>query len=182
MLLLLAGKTSCGKTTIAKELEKLGIKNIITYTSRPMRNGESQGDPYHFVTDEEFQVLSNQGYFAEETKYKVADGSIWRYGTAIGDIQKDNMCLIVNPDGLKYYSKLTSVDIYTVYLYADNGTIWNRLRQRGDDAAEATRRLEADNEDFKDILDYCDIAIKNNGNDTPEDVAKAIKYLYYTHK
>lgn len=182
MLLLIAGKTAVGKDSVCKYLEELGIKKIKTYTSRPMREYESQGEPYHFVTDDEFKILSEQGYFAEETSYKVADGSIWRYGTAIGDISKDNMCLIVNPDGLKYYSKLTTLDTYVVYLYADNGVIWNRLRQRGDDAAEAKRRLEADDEDFKDILDYCDIAIRNNGNESPEDIAKVIKYLYEMHK
>lgn len=178
MLLLLVGKTASGKTTIQSELEKLGIKKITTYTTRPMRENESEGNPYYFLSDEEFKVMDSQGYFIETTSYEVATGDTWRYGTSIYDTQEDNACLIVNPDGLKFYSKLENLDICVIYLYSDTGTTWNRLRSRGDDNAEANRRIEADEYDFRDVLDYTDFAIRNNGQKSPEELAKIIKYLY----
>lgn len=176
-MIILCGMTSTGKTTVAKELEKLGIKNIVTYTSRPMREGEVEGINYHYLTDEEFKVLDEQGYFIESTSYEVAGGSVWRYGTAIGDLKNDR-CLVANPDGVKFYSRLSSLDTFIVYLFTNEAMIWNRLRGRGDDSNEARRRIEADREDFKDIMDYCDVAIKNDGSKTPEKMAKIIKDVY----
>lgn len=43
MKVILIGKTGAGKTSIAKELEKLGYPRLITDTTRPMREGEKDG-------------------------------------------------------------------------------------------------------------------------------------------
>ncbi len=37
-LLLLCGKSCAGKDTIQKELIKIGMKSVVTYTTRPPRN------------------------------------------------------------------------------------------------------------------------------------------------
>ena len=51
----LMGKSSTGKDTIYKELlaeEKLNLHKIVPYTTRPIREGEKNGEEY-FFTDEE---------------------------------------------------------------------------------------------------------------------------------
>src|SRR5690606_17118307 len=57
-----AGKSSLCEKAI-KEFEKLD--DIITYTTRSMRSNEEQGNPYHFVSKDEFQRLKDEGFFVE---------------------------------------------------------------------------------------------------------------------
>ena len=54
----LMGKSSSGKDTIYKRLmadTSLGLKNIVLYTTRPIRQGERDGMEYYFV-DEKISV------------------------------------------------------------------------------------------------------------------------------
>ena len=53
-MLLLVGKSASGKDTVKKELIKMGMKAVVTYATRPPRNGEIDGVTYHFITKEEF--------------------------------------------------------------------------------------------------------------------------------
>ena len=60
-MLVLVGKTCSGKDTIKKELVKLGMTPIIAYTTRPMRNGEVDGETYYFISKDEFEdILMNR--------------------------------------------------------------------------------------------------------------------------
>ena len=174
-MILLCGRTASGKNTIRDEIVKLGVKPIVTYTTRPMRKGEIDGVTYHFITNDDFLGKESEGFFAETTSYNVATGDIWHYGTAKEDLSGGRV-LIVNPDGLKAIKDMKDIKTTSFLIYADEETIWNRLMQRGDSEKEAKRRLQADNEDFKDINDYIDFFIRNEDCD-PKEVANLIIYL-----
>lgn len=48
------GPSGCGKTTMARFIEKaLGIPMLVSYTTRPKRDGEIDGIDHHFVTEAE---------------------------------------------------------------------------------------------------------------------------------
>lgn len=66
-MLILIGPSGVGKSTfLERTLEDYPhFVDIITCTSRPMRKGESEGKPYHFLTEEEFLRRVDTGYFAE---------------------------------------------------------------------------------------------------------------------
>ena len=66
----------------------------------------------------------------------------------------------------------------TFYITAGEETIWNRLRERGDNAAEARRRLNADDEDFSDIENDVDFSFSNDLGLKPELLAEMILYTY----
>ncbi len=175
-MILLCGKSCSGKDTIQKELIKLGMKSVVSYTTRPPRKGEIDGVTYHFITKEEFLDKEKQGFFAETTSYNVANGETWYYGSAIEDLTDDKVA-IVNPEGLRQIKKIKSLNPVTFCIMADEETIWNRLRQRGDDAAEARRRLNADDIDFADIDKDVDFSFRNVGL-KPELLAEMILYTY----
>jgi guanylate kinase len=67
------------------------FEDVITYTTRPMRKGESEGDPYHFVSPEKFEQLILQGFFVEWAKVhsnrygtpKQGLESVWSRGKAV---------------------------------------------------------------------------------------------------
>lgn len=178
-ILILVGKTSSGKDTIQKELIKLGMKSVVSYTTRPPRKGEINGVSYHFITEKDFLDKKNNGFFAETTSYNVAvnGGQTWYYGSAIKDLSQDKV-MIANPEGLRTLKKNNELNIFSFYLMVDEETIWNRLRQRGDNSEEARRRLNADDEDFKDIDKYVDFSFRNDTGLKPKTLAEMILNTY----
>ena len=176
-LLLLCGKSCAGKDTIQKELIKIGMKSVVTYTTRPPRNYETDGITYHFISKDEFLKKKEEGFFAETTFYDVSTGDRWYYGSAVEDLSDDKV-IIVNPHGLKQFKKLPELNPISFYITAGEETIWNRLRERGDNAAEARRRLNVDDEDFKDIDKVVDFSFSNDLGLKPELLAEMIFYTY----
>ena len=144
-MLILCGKTCSGKDTIKRELIARGLEGVVTYTTRPPRPGEIDGVNYHFITQQDFMNKKESGFFLETTSYKVASGETWFYGTA-KDSLKDDSVIIMNPDGIKVIHRHSELKAKPVIIYIDANekTILNRLRLRGDNPEEATRRLEAD--------------------------------------
>ena len=64
----LMGKSSSGKDTIYKELvsdEELRLKTIVPYTTRPIREGETDGVEYYFSGEEELEPLLADGKIIE---------------------------------------------------------------------------------------------------------------------
>lgn len=176
-MILLCGKTSAGKDFLQKELIKMGYKAVVSYTTRPPRKGEVDGMTYNFISEEEFFQKEKEGFFAETTHYDVATGETWHYGAAIQDLTSDKV-FIVNPEGLKQVRKMKTLNPVAFYLMADEETIWNRLRQRGDDAAEARRRLKSDDIDFEDIISNVDFCLKNDLGITPDVMASIVHKIY----
>lgn len=176
-MLILCGKSASGKDTLKKELIKMGMNSVVTYTTRLPRKGEIEGISYHFITKDEFIEREKQGFFAETASYNVATSETWYYGSAVEDLT-DNKVIIVNPHGLRQIRKIKSLNPIAFYITASEETIWNRLRQRGDDSAEARRRLNADDEDFAGIEKDIDFSFSNDLGLKPELLAEMILYTY----
>ena len=178
-ILLLLGKSCSGKTTIQRELAKLGFSAIVTYTTRPKRENEINGVTYNFISEEYFNVLKDGSFFATTSTYNVANGETWMYGTAMKDLA-DNKVIITNPKEFSELKNLKSDNLHPVsfYLSVNKGVIWHRLLNRGDSIEEALRRIDSDREDFLGIEHDVDIVIKNNGNVELDILANIIKYSY----
>ena len=177
-MLVLAGRTCSGKNTIADELKFRGYMQCVTYTSRPPRKGEVDGITYHFVSDDEFLKLREEGFFAEYVGYDTVNGKWW-YGTAKKDFEDcdDKKFIILNPAGIKKVKEM-GLPVKVVYIYANNRTITQRLKNRKDNPDEAQRRMKADAEDFRGFEEIADKIFYNNLDaDIKEVVDKIEKYI-----
>ena len=79
----LMGKSASGKDSIYKKiLEKAPgrFKTIVSYTTRPIRSGETEGVEYHFTDEDGFLKWEEQGKIIEERAYNTFHG-LWRYFT-----------------------------------------------------------------------------------------------------
>ena len=164
-MICILGKTASGKTSIVNKLVKLhNMKQIITYTSRPIRKNEKHDVTYHYISEDEFKQKILEGFFAEWKMYNTELG-IWYYGTALKDIEEadKNSIIILTPAGYKDVSEKFSKDMFiSIYIYADDSTILKRLKSRGDNENEAVRRLQHDSIDFEGIENEVDYIVYNN--------------------
>lgn len=174
-MIAILGKTCAGKDTVKKELIKMGLYPIVTYTTRPKRKGEKRGQTYHYINKFIFKLLKRFNFFAETTSYNVANGDTWYYGTAKKDLY-DNGVLIVNPDGIREINKISD-NVVSFFLDVSEDTIKKRLVQRGDNPDEASRRISADNIDFENIEKHVDYVLDCNDM-SAYDIAKRIYNIY----
>jgi guanylate kinase len=67
LLIIVAAPSGAGKSSFVERAcrEISDLRDTVTYTTRSMRAGESEGQPYHFVTPERFQRLAEDGFFVE---------------------------------------------------------------------------------------------------------------------
>ena len=80
----LIGKSCTGKDSIfniLKKDEELCLVPVIRYTTRPIRDGETDGIGYHFVNCNEHDLHKAKGMIIEEQVYHTVHGD-WYYYTA----------------------------------------------------------------------------------------------------
>jgi guanylate kinase len=156
----LMGKSSSGKDTISRKLlqdEALNLKPVILYTTRPMRNNESQGLEYHFVAEELLTHYRKIGKIIEQRDYNTINGR-WSYCT-IDDgqinLSQDNYYLLIAT--LESYKNLQTyfgaINVIPLYLEVDDGVRLLRALDREKQQSkpnfeELCRRFLADSNDF----------------------------------
>lgn len=172
-MIILCGASASGKTVTALELQKrYGIKKAITTTTRPLRDGETDGVEYFFVSKDEFEKRLKEHKFVESSFY---NGNY--YGCGIDQVEDDRV-VVLDPNGLKNFKKLKNKNIVTFLLVCDTSTRENRMKQRGDKEENIKSRLENDVESFSlDKIGKVDFVIKTN-EQSIEETAKIIYDCY----
>lgn len=69
-MIIVAAPSGAGKSSFVEKLaaEDSRLHDVVTYTTRSMRTGESQGKPYFFITLEEFEKKKKENFFIECAK------------------------------------------------------------------------------------------------------------------
>ena len=66
-MIIVAAPSGAGKSSFVERLtrEMPVLFDTVTFTTRAMRAGESEGHPYHFVSRERFRELVSEGFFVK---------------------------------------------------------------------------------------------------------------------
>ena len=155
------GKSSSGKDTIYKRLledPELELRNIILYTTRPMRQGEQPGREYYFVNEETFREYEEQGKIIEARTYQTVYGPLIYFTADDGQIQmeKRNYLGIGTLESyicMKEY--FGEENLCPLYIEVEDGERLKRAIHREElqtepKYAEMCRRFLADEEDFSE--------------------------------
>lgn len=141
------GKSSSGKTTFQKVIAELfDVNEIVSTTTRPMREGEVEGKDYNFVTIEEFTEKVLNGEMLEAT-----DFNDWFYGTEISALKENEVNVgVFNPDGIESLAQDGRIDLRVIYLNVEDKIrmIRSLNRENKPDVGEICRRYFADEKDF----------------------------------
>lgn len=173
------GKSSSGKDTIYRRLvedEMLSLKTIVSYTTRPMREGEEEGKEYHFVDKEKLNILEAEGKVIERRDYNTVYG-VWSYFTADDgqvELEKENYILIGT---LESYEKIRAYygkeNVFPIYVNVEDGERLKRAiareeREEKPRYEEMCRRFLADQKDFSDQNIKKNEIVKKYQNDNLE--------------
>lgn len=155
------GKSSTGKDTIYKNIledETLDLKDIILYTTRPIRDGETDGKSYHFVSEKEYEDIKKSGLIIEERSYNTMHG-VWRYFTVKDssiDLSNNNYVIIgVLKSFIDTRDYFGSDKVVPIYIEVEDGLRLQRALNREKKPEnrrfkELCRRYLADSEDFSE--------------------------------
>lgn len=165
----LMGKSSSGKDTLYKKIledERVSLKTIVPYTTRPIREGEEEGVEYHFVTKEQLEEIQASGNVIELRTYETCHG-LWHYFTVDDgqiDLSKEDYLIIGT---LESYEKTRDYfgqkNVIAIMIELDDGLRLHRAierehKQENPKYEELCRRFLADSRDFsKDNLEKAKI-------------------------
>ncbi len=168
MIIVLCSKSGGGKDSLSKEIAKLGYKFVISTTSRPMRDNESEGDPYYFVDGDRFRNLIATNKLIEYRTYNTTyngNPAVWFYGVEKSEIKDgENYVVVLDIYGLKEFKRHFKDRVISFYIDVDDDEREARAIKRGSFCKqEWDRRLKADEWDFRDEeLNEIDYMVRND--------------------
>ena len=157
----LLGKSATGKDTLYKEILKRRpkLRTVTMYTTRPIREGETDGVEYFFTGREELERQLASGKVIESRTYQTIAGS-WTYYTVDDgqfDVADDESCLMIGT--LESYEKMCTYfeagKMVPVYIEVPDGirllrAVKREENQKKPNYREVCRRYLADEKDFSE--------------------------------
>jgi len=157
----LLGKSATGKDTLYKEILKRRpkLRTVTMYTTRPIREGETDGVEYFFTDREELERQLASGKVIESRTYQTIAGS-WTYYTVDDgqfDVADDESCLMIGT--LESYEKMCTYfeagKMVPVYIEVPDGirllrAVKREENQKKPNYREVCRRYLADEKDFSE--------------------------------
>lgn len=164
MIVILIGKSASGKDTLQERLVKAGLSPIVSTTTRPMRNGETEGKEYHFVSDEIFDQMISDRVFLECVSQKTSSG-FHRYGSPMVNPKEKDYVVILNPAGAAdYLFHYGARNCLIFYLECSTPVRLKRAKERAKGSFSRNEwmdRLALDKERFRDVRELCDVTLNS---------------------
>ena len=170
----LIGEAGSGKDTIMQRIlarYPLAFNEIISCTTRPMREGEVEGVNYFYLTPEEFAGKVLNGEMLEATSF-----NDWFYGTSYDSLRSDCPNIgVFNPDGIRAMSGMPDIDLSIFKITcSDKVRLLRQLnREENPNVDEIIRRYKTDKEDFYD-LEFNYTEVENNDEEDLDLASHAI--------
>ncbi len=136
-IILLLGSSGSGKTSLGQHLQTLGIKELISHTTRKPREGEINDVTYHFITKEEFDKLDR----LEETCYS---GNYYALSREEVERHKESLVYaIVDAEGVKQIrQKYGWNNVIVIYIKITYLRMIFRMLKRGDKIKDIVKRVK----------------------------------------
>jgi guanylate kinase len=176
LLLVVSAPSGTGKTTIVERLVQCvpDLALSRSYTSRPAREGETDGIDYNFVSRQRFEAMVAGEDFLE---WASVFGNY--YGTCASDVERHvaaglDIVLVIDVQGAKQVRERRGDTVSVFVLPPSFAVLEQRLRGRSTDSEEAMqRRLQRARDEVAGFVDY-DYVIVNDELEPCVDRLRAI--------
>ena len=178
-IIALQGKTSSGKDSAARFIkETYGIEPIVSYATRPIREGEVNGREHYFISDEEMdKIVADKESLLAFVQFPKTG---YRYCASVKDLSENVVkTYIIDPSGLQWLrDNRPDVKVISIFFDLSEDIIKERALKRGDKLDAIENRLDSEREMFDEFALSGNYDVRIDTNDTPDNVnAKIIKAL-----
>ena len=180
-LIIFSGPSGVGKTTVLAEIFAACTRPLlmsVSATTRPQREGETEGVSYYYVSEEEFQKRVDADDFLEFTE--VFGRGHW-YGTLKETVETGLaggkwVILEIDVDGAQKVLKHFP-DAITIFVHPGSAEeLELRLRGRGTESEQALqRRLEVAKRELDMASHYEHIVINQSVEQTAADICQILE-------
>lgn len=182
-LFVIAASSGTGKTTLARELlkEDKNLVQSISYTTRPPRPSERNGEDYYFVTNREFIEMRQKSAFLE---WANVFGRF--YGTPKKEVEAHqkrgrNVLLLIDVQGARKVKEKKADAVFIFLAPPSQEELKKRLKKRGTESSrEIAKRLRVATTEMRGLNAMyngrylCDYRIVNRELACAREVLKAI--------
>ncbi len=185
LLILFSGPSGVGKDTVLDVVLKKNkeLQKSISLTTRNIRDNETDGKDYYFISVPEFERMIADGEVLEYAQY----GSNL-YGTPKGPVDKwlsegKNVILKIEVQGAENIKKLYPDSVGIFLLPPSMDVLETRLRSRGtEDEEDVKKRLEIAQNEIQKSKNYDYFVINEDVDCASDDVLTIIKALDFSNK
>jgi guanylate kinase len=168
-----AGKTSLVRALLERDRR---IRLSVSFTTRPPRSGERDGEDYHFVSRRKFEEMLEAGEFLESAE---VHGNL--YGTSQKWIERiraagHDLLLEIDWQGAQQVRRLIP-DVIGIFILPPSAeSLRQRLTGRNQDSAEIIeRRLAAAREEISHVGEFDYVIINSDFDDAVEDLVSVVR-------
>lgn len=151
-LLLVMGRTACGKDSLVNKLcERTNLKAITSYTTRPRR--ENEGDTHIFTTEDVYEQMQIDGRVAAYTEI-----AGYHYWTTIDQLYENDV-YIIDYRGVQTLRELNlpNLRLVTIFINTPDAIREERaLNKRRDDKFVFRKRSLDEAQQFREMLKNAD--------------------------
>jgi len=171
LVFIISAPSGTGKTTLVRKvMEQLpGLRFSVSYTTRPPRANEQEGEDYHFVSPSLFQEMIERDEFLEWAEVL---GN--RYGTPkidrkVLELEGVDLILDIDTQGAKRVREKMDSAVSIYLLPPSMEALEERLTKRGLDSPEMIRfRLSHAKRDMEEAHGYQYIVVNDKMEETVE--------------
>jgi len=179
-----AGKSSLIDAVLDKANQShLPLELSISYTTRSPRKGESNGNQYFFISEEEFTDKKNSNFFLEHAE---VHGN-W-YGTSVDFVKSKlssgvNLILEIDVQGFRQINDL-SLNYDSIFVLPPSiHSLEERIKSRGDEDLESINlRLKNAKDELAYAKEYKHIIINDSFEDAEKELFNIIAQKNSTNK
>lgn len=185
LLILFSGPSGVGKDTVLDVVlnKNKDLQKSISLTTRDIRENETDGKDYYFISSEDFEKMIAQGEVLEYAQY----GSNL-YGTPKGPVDKwlsegKTVVLKIEVQGAENIKKLYPDSVGIFLLPPSMEVLESRLRSRGtEDEDDVKKRLEIAQDEMRKSKMYDYFVINEDIDCASDDVLTIIRALDFSNK
>lgn len=177
-LFILSAPSGTGKTTLCRRILSAfpDMRYSVSFTTRPPRNGETEGKDYHFISRLEFERMIRENRWAEWAK---VHGNY--YGTSADLLEEDlskgrDVLLDIDVNGARQIIRRFPESMPIFIMPPSMDALRQRLKKRGSDPPEVIEnRLRAAEKEIACSNEYRHVIVNDDLEETVEKLTALIK-------
>ncbi|PYT14939.1 MAG: guanylate kinase [Acidobacteria bacterium] len=175
---IISAPSGSGKSTLVSQLMRqvAGLRFSVSYTTRPPRGQERDGQDYYFIKREEFEARAAKGEFLE---YAEVFGNY--YGTHQSELERAkaqglDLVLDIDVQGARQLKKKIPAAVSIFILAPSRQILEQRLRARSQDSeAVIQRRLHDAAEEIRNYSQYDYVLVNREVESSVDTLVSIVK-------